>query len=109
MVEWNENEGTVKRAYQGFNKRSLEVVQFDTSRDRYLAAGDDYLVKFWDMDKSTVLATTNAEGGLMVSFLLGVGFKTISLRGKNRGLTCLFALMLSRQLHVFDLTRRALC
>ncbi|GLT77131.1 hypothetical protein SLA2020_487450 [Shorea laevis] len=67
MVEWNENEGTVKRAYQGFNKRSLEVVQFDTSRDRYLAAGDDYLVKFWDMDKSTVLATTNTEGGLMAT------------------------------------------
>ncbi|GLT85295.1 hypothetical protein SLE2022_034880 [Rubroshorea leprosula] len=67
MVEWNENEGTVKRAYQGFNKRSLEVVQFDTSRDHYLAAGDDYLVKFWDMDKSTVLATTNAEGGLMAT------------------------------------------
>ncbi|GLU01279.1 hypothetical protein SLE2022_185910 [Rubroshorea leprosula] len=64
LVEWNENEGIVKRTYQGFTKRSLGLVQFDTSKNRYLAAGDDYLVKFWDMENPIPLATTDAEGGL---------------------------------------------
>ncbi|KAE8731682.1 Topless-related protein 4 [Hibiscus syriacus] len=64
MVEWNENEGTVKRTYQGFYKRSLGVVQFDTARNRFLAAGDDYSIKFWDMENCILLLTVDAEGGL---------------------------------------------
>ncbi|KAL5786017.1 hypothetical protein ACOSQ2_008409 [Xanthoceras sorbifolium] len=67
IVEWNENEGTVRRAYRGFNKRSLGVVQFDTTKNRFLAAGDDYSIKFWDMDNNNLLATIEAEGGLPVS------------------------------------------
>ncbi|XVE53582.1 hypothetical protein DITRI_Ditri03aG0014200 [Diplodiscus trichospermus] len=67
MVEWNENEGTVKRTYQGFTKRSLGVVQFDTTKNRFLAAGDDYSVKFWDMENCVLLTTIDAEGGLPAS------------------------------------------
>ncbi|XP_031479971.1 topless-related protein 1-like [Nymphaea colorata] len=67
IVEWNESEGAVKRTYQGFRKRSLGVIQFDTTRNRFLAAGDEYLVKFWDMDNVNLLTTTDAEGGLQAS------------------------------------------
>lgn len=68
MVEWNENEGTIKRTYQGFQKHSLGVVQFDTTKNRFLAVGDDYSIKFWDMDNPSLLTTIDAEGGLPVSF-----------------------------------------
>ncbi|XWS26193.1 hypothetical protein CRYUN_Cryun26dG0010000 [Craigia yunnanensis] len=67
MVEWNENEGTVKRTYQGFHKHSLGVVQFDTTKNRFLAAGDDFSVKFWDMENCVLLTTVDAEGGLPAS------------------------------------------
>jgi WD40 repeat protein len=67
LVEWNESEGAIKRTYSGFRKRSLGVVQFDTTRNRYLAAGDEFMVKFWDMDNTNILTTTDADGGLPVS------------------------------------------
>ena len=67
MVEWNETEGAIKRTYNGFRKRSLGVVQFDTTRNRFLAAGDEFLVKFWDMDNNNILTTTDCDGGLPVS------------------------------------------
>ncbi|XP_072978212.1 protein TPR3-like [Typha angustifolia] len=67
IVEWNESEGAVKRTYQGFRKRSLGVVQFDTTRNRFLAAGDEFLIKFWDMDNTNLLTTIDAEGGLPAS------------------------------------------
>ncbi|XP_022729897.1 topless-related protein 1-like [Durio zibethinus] len=67
MVEWNENEGTMKRTYQGFHKPSLGIVQFDTTKNRFLAAGDDYSIKFWDMENSIPLMTVDAEGGLPAS------------------------------------------
>ena len=67
MVEWNETEGAIKRTYNGFRKRSLGVVQFDTTRNRFLAAGDEFLVKFWDMDNNNILTTTDCDGGLAVS------------------------------------------
>ncbi|KAJ6697804.1 TOPLESS-RELATED PROTEIN 1-RELATED [Salix purpurea] len=67
MVEWNENEGTIKRTYQGFQKHSLGVVQFDTTKNRFLAVGDDYSIKFWDMDNPSLLTTIDAEGGLPTS------------------------------------------
>ncbi|KAJ0667900.1 putative transcription factor WD40-like family [Helianthus annuus] len=35
IVEWNESEGAVKRTYLGFRKRSLGVVQFDTTKNRF--------------------------------------------------------------------------
>ncbi|KAL9665557.1 hypothetical protein QQ045_020978 [Rhodiola kirilowii] len=67
IVEWNESEGAVKRAYHGLSKRSVGIVQFDTTKNRFLAAGDDHVIKFWDMDKVDLLATVDAEGGLPVS------------------------------------------
>ncbi|XP_073010395.1 protein TPR3 [Typha latifolia] len=67
IVEWNESEGAVKRTYQGFRKRSLGVVQFDTTKNRFLAAGDEFLIKFWDMDNINLLTTIDAEGGLPAS------------------------------------------
>lgn len=67
IVEWNESEGNVKRSYQGFRKRSLGVVQFDTTKNRFLAAGDDFSIKFWDMDNVQILTSIDADGGLPVS------------------------------------------
>ena len=51
----------------GFRKRSLGVVQFDTTKNRFLAAGDEFQIKFWDMDNTSILTTTDADGGLLVS------------------------------------------
>ncbi|XP_026660230.1 protein TPR3-like isoform X2 [Phoenix dactylifera] len=67
IVEWNESEGAVKRTFLGLQKRSLGVVQFDTTRNRFLAAGDEFLIKFWDMDNTNLLTSIDAEGGLPAS------------------------------------------
>uniref|UniRef100_A0A5B7B7A1 Putative topless-related protein 4 isoform X2 n=1 Tax=Davidia involucrata TaxID=16924 RepID=A0A5B7B7A1_DAVIN len=67
IVEWNESEGALKRAYHGLGKRSHGVVQFDTTKNRFLAAGDEFVIKFWDMDNVNLLTTTDAEGGLPAS------------------------------------------
>ncbi|CAI9772281.1 unnamed protein product [Fraxinus pennsylvanica] len=67
LVEWNESEGAIKRTYSGFRKRSLGVVQFDTTRNRFLAAGDEFQIKFWDMDNTSMLTYTDADGGLPAS------------------------------------------
>ncbi|XVE98358.1 hypothetical protein REPUB_Repub03eG0099500 [Reevesia pubescens] len=64
LVEWNESEGAVKRTYFGLGKRSVGVVQFDTTKNRFLAAGDEFTVKFWDMDNLNLLTSTPADGGL---------------------------------------------
>ena len=69
IVEWNESEGAVKRTYHGFRKQSWGVVQFDTTKNRFLAAGDDFSIKFWDMDSVQLLTTIDADGGLPVSSL----------------------------------------
>lgn len=66
IVEWNESEGAVKRTYHGVGKRSVGVVQFDTTKNRFLAAGDEFQIKFWDMDHVNILTDTDAEGGLPV-------------------------------------------
>ncbi|GKA76325.1 protein TOPLESS [Tanacetum coccineum] len=67
IVEWNESEGAVKRTYLGFRKRSLGVVQFDTTKNRFLAAGDDFAIKYWDMDNTQLLTSVDADGGLPAS------------------------------------------
>ncbi|XP_050136182.1 topless-related protein 1-like [Malus sylvestris] len=64
IVEWNETEMFVKRTYKGFRKRSFGVVQFNTIKNRFLAAGDDFSIKFWDMDNIQLLTTVDADGGL---------------------------------------------
>uniref|UniRef100_A0A0C9S7I8 TSA: Wollemia nobilis Ref_Wollemi_Transcript_13460_4098 transcribed RNA sequence n=1 Tax=Wollemia nobilis TaxID=56998 RepID=A0A0C9S7I8_9CONI len=67
LVEWNESEGAIKRTYQGFRKCIMGVVHFDTTKNRFLAAGDEFLIKFWDMDNISILTTIDAEGGLPAS------------------------------------------
>ncbi|KZV51494.1 topless-related protein 1-like [Dorcoceras hygrometricum] len=67
LVEWNESEGAIKRTYSGFRKRSLGVVQFDTTRNRFLAAGDEFQIKFWDMDNTNMLTFTDGDSGLPAS------------------------------------------
>lgn len=42
-------------------------VQFDTTKNHFLAVGEDAQIKFWDMDNINVLTSTDAEGGLPVS------------------------------------------
>ncbi|XVF28270.1 hypothetical protein REPUB_Repub15cG0015300 [Reevesia pubescens] len=64
LVEWNESEGKIKRSYSGFRKNSTGVVQFDTTKNRFLAVGDDSQIKFWDMDNANIITSTEAEGGL---------------------------------------------
>ncbi|KAA8525517.1 hypothetical protein F0562_007372 [Nyssa sinensis] len=64
IVEWVESEGLVERTYQGFHKRSLGIVQFDTAKNRFLAAADDHLIKFWEMDNANLLMTFAAGGDL---------------------------------------------
>ncbi|CAH2044513.1 unnamed protein product [Thlaspi arvense] len=64
LVEWNESEGSIKRTYLGFLKKLAGMVQFDTSKNHFLAVGEDGQIKFWDMDNINVLTSTDAEGGL---------------------------------------------
>lgn len=78
LVEWNESEGAVKRTYHGLGKRTVGIVQFDTTRNRFLAAGDDFLVKFWDMDNTQLLATSDVENSLPVIMVM-LGLVLISL------------------------------
>lgn len=66
-MEWNESEGAIKRTYSGFRKQSLGVVQFDTTKNRFLAAGDEFQIKFWDMNTTNMLTAVSADGGLPVS------------------------------------------
>lgn len=72
-MEWNETEGSIKRSYLGFRKRSLGVVQFDTTRNKFLAAGDEHMIKFWDMNNTNMLLTLDAGGNLPVRILLAFG------------------------------------
>lgn len=44
-----------------------QVVQFDTTKNRFLAAGDDGYIKFWDMDNTEILTQVDADGSLPVS------------------------------------------
>lgn len=57
----------MKRTYLGLGKRSVGVVQFDTMKNKFLVAGDEFKVKFWDMDSVDLLTTTDADGGLPVT------------------------------------------
>ncbi|KAK9130670.1 hypothetical protein Sjap_011157 [Stephania japonica] len=69
LAEWIESEGVIKqRYYQGFDcKRSFGVLQFDTTRNHFLAVGDDFKIKIWDMNHSNLLTTVEADGGLPAS------------------------------------------
>ena len=66
-MEWNESEGAIKRTYTGFRKKCTGVLQFDTTQNHFLAVGEDYQIKFWDMDNVNVLTTIDCDGGIPVS------------------------------------------
>lgn len=67
IVEWNDSEGSIIRNYHGLSKRSSSFVQFDTCINQFLAAGDEHLIKIWDMDNDEVLAVLDGDGGLPAS------------------------------------------
>lgn len=73
MVEWNEADGYITRFYDGLCKHSVGVVQFSTSRNRFLVAGDQHLIKVWDMNNAQILAVVDADGGLPVRALFTFG------------------------------------
>lgn len=104
IVEWNESEGAVKRTYQGFRKRSLGVVQFDTTKNRFLAAGDDFSIKFWDMDNIQLLTSIDADGGLPVSITIQVD----CLKTFSRWQFLIFAFHNLRQVRESALTKMAI-
>ncbi|KAK3436833.1 hypothetical protein EUGRSUZ_C01361 [Eucalyptus grandis] len=55
---------SISYTYHGLGKRFGGFVQFDTTKNRFLAAGEEFVVKFWDMDNNNILTSTDAEGGL---------------------------------------------
>ncbi|XP_076946426.1 topless-related protein 4-like [Bidens hawaiensis] len=67
IVEWNETEGSIKQTYNGLGKRANRPVQFDTTKNRYIVAGDEWLVKYWNMDNANLLMVMDADGGLPAS------------------------------------------
>lgn len=66
VVEWSED-GVVERVYQGLGKYSSDVIQFDTSKNRFLVVGADFSIKCWDMDNVNLLTSIDADGDLTVS------------------------------------------
>ncbi|XP_031096828.1 protein TPR3-like [Ipomoea triloba] len=64
LRELNDNSVTIKREYIGLGGQTTEAVKFDTAKNRFLAAGDDFTVKFWDMDDENLFTTTDAGGAL---------------------------------------------
>ncbi|KAD3067944.1 hypothetical protein E3N88_35824 [Mikania micrantha] len=67
LVEWDESEGVAKRTYNGLIKRANWPVQFDTTKNQYIVAGDEWLVKYWNMDNANRLMVIDAEGDLPAS------------------------------------------
>ncbi|VAI43254.1 unnamed protein product [Triticum turgidum subsp. durum] len=106
LVEWNQSEGSVKRSYSGFRKKTSGVVQgvvqFDIARNHILAAGEDNQIKFWDVDNTNMLACIeaggalpsfprlrfNKEGNLLAVTTVDSGFKIIA---NNDGLKSLLS------------------
>lgn len=65
-MEWDESEGSIIKEYIGLAKRAVGIVQFDTSKNRFLVVGDESTIKIWDMDNINILTTIPADGGLSV-------------------------------------------
>ena len=66
LVEWNETDGLIEITYLGLRKKSQGIVQFDLTWNDFLAVGEDFQIKFWDMDNENVLTSVLAEGGLPI-------------------------------------------
>ncbi|GJR38452.1 putative transcription factor WD40-like family protein [Tanacetum coccineum] len=63
LSEWQCKEAA-KRTFNGLGKQSATVVQFDTTKNHFLTAGDKFLIKCWDTDNTNLLTTIDADGGL---------------------------------------------
>ncbi|XP_071709814.1 topless-related protein 4-like [Rutidosis leptorrhynchoides] len=64
LLEWNEYEGHVKRSYEGLVERQYPgTLHFDIANS-LLAAGDNFSVKFWDIDNEKLFTSTMTDGGL---------------------------------------------
>ena len=111
IVEWNESEGAVKRTYHGLGKRSVGVVQFDTTKNRFLVAGDEFLIKFWDMDNISMLMSTDADGGLPVITFRGylLDLLLVCFWSIPSDRVILMLTFSSRLLLVFGLIRKVYC
>nr|XP_025888349.1 topless-related protein 1-like isoform X5 [Solanum lycopersicum] len=67
LVEWNETDGFIVRTYLGLGKCSSGVVEFDISRNNYVAAGDSHVIKFWNVNDAQLLTVVDAGGDLPAS------------------------------------------
>ncbi|KAJ6434893.1 hypothetical protein OIU84_000186 [Salix udensis] len=67
LVEWDDSEGAIKRSYLGLQKNPSSVVQFDIMKNQVLAAGDEHVIKIWNMNKTELFTTIDAEGGLLAN------------------------------------------
>lgn len=54
------------RSYNGLQMPSDDNVQFDTTKNCFLAAGGNHVIKFWEMDRDNLLTNCDARGGLPV-------------------------------------------
>uniref|UniRef100_M4CP67 CTLH domain-containing protein n=1 Tax=Brassica campestris TaxID=3711 RepID=M4CP67_BRACM len=67
LVEWDESEGSIQRTYDGLGQRAAGIVQFDTTKNRFLAAGAESTIKIWDMNNTNILTNIHADSGLPAS------------------------------------------
>ncbi|KAD3067943.1 hypothetical protein E3N88_35823 [Mikania micrantha] len=79
LVEWDESEGVAKRTYNGLIKRANRPVQFDTTKNQYIVAGDEWLVKYWNMHNANGLMVIDAEGDLPASLCVRFNKEGMSL------------------------------
>ncbi|KAG2294651.1 hypothetical protein Bca52824_041320 [Brassica carinata] len=49
------------------NHSLLNGMKFDTMKNKFLVAGDEFQVKFWDMDSVDLLTTTHADGDCRIN------------------------------------------
>nr|CAD1840130.1 unnamed protein product [Ananas comosus var. bracteatus] len=64
LEQWDDRKWNKVCSYVGFNSQCDGVPQFDIANSRFLAAGEEHMIKFWDMGHFDPLTTTDAEGGL---------------------------------------------
>lgn len=72
LVEWDDSEGYIKRTYNGLKKPCFSTIHFDSTHKGLLAAGDDHMVKFWNMDSDVLWKSTEVDAELLVSSSLGL-------------------------------------
>jgi hypothetical protein len=82
LGEWNESEGAFKWMYSGLWNWSSEMVNFDTTKNRFLAAGDEYQIMFCDKNNINIFSTTVTE-----SCLLGPPLLSFNKEGSLQAIT----------------------